>query len=168
MSLKRLPVGPEARRRFLRFTTPRTQKFPTSFGRVRTRFLLFVVYSGALLRLLAADEDELMRTFLLLCFRNGSHAPRGDTAPKEAIYQYAQDFQQLVRRVRCLLHPYVPHQTLKSIYNLIKYNILGLLHELNTFGCLYAPVGVRPVERMVTIILHNCNFTIFDSVFPLI
>lgn len=55
-----------------------------------------------------------MRTVLLLCLLNGSHAPRGDTAPKEAIYQYAQHFQQPVRRVRRPLHPYASQLSIKK------------------------------------------------------
>lgn len=167
--MKRLPVRRGARKRFLRFTTPRTPKFQTRFSRVWTRFLLIAVYFGGFaVGIYAADEDELMRTFLLLCLLNGSHAPRGDTAPKEAIYQYAQHFQQPVRCVRRPLHPRVSLQPIKSIWTFIKWNLGRLWLYLNTFLCFRAPVGAQSVELTATIILHNCNFTIFDRAFPLI
>lgn len=136
------------RKRFLRFTTPRTQKFQTRFSRSLDSlpFNRGLFRGGFAVGISAADEDELLRTFLLLCLLNGSHAPRGDTAPKEAIYQYAQHFQQPVRCVRRHLHPCVPLRPIKSIWTFIKWNLGRLWSYLNTFLCFCAPVGARSVE----------------------
>lgn len=80
---------------------------------------------------------------MLLCLQTSSHAPRGDTAPDEALYQYAQYFltacalcvvfsPSLRSAAKCKNTPHV----LSEIW------IISLFH-LDTFGCFYAPVGAR-------------------------
>lgn len=98
-----------------------------------------------------ADVDELKRTFLLLCLRRGSHAPRVDTAPNGAICLDAQRFHAW-----CPLHPRAQLQSVEFGYTLVSSGHLWVL--LRTCR--------SPVIVELGIILRLCILSVFHWSFP--